>query len=69
VVGFEGELVFDTTKPDGTPRKLLDISRLAQMGWHATIGLEEGIASTYREFVELHAGFEPCRRPPGIGAH
>ncbi|MFL9897500.1 GDP-L-fucose synthase [Paraburkholderia fungorum] len=56
VVGFEGELVFDASKPDGTPRKLLDVSRLAQMGWHATIGLEEGLASTYREFVELHAG-------------
>ncbi|ASL43392.1 GDP-L-fucose synthase [Burkholderia sp. AD24] len=56
VVGFEGELVFDASKPDGTPRKLLDVSRLAQMGWRATIGLEEGIAATYREFVELHAG-------------
>ncbi|HEX3634914.1 MAG TPA: GDP-L-fucose synthase [Paraburkholderia sp.] len=56
VVGFEGELVFDASKPDGTPRKLLDVSRLAQLGWHATIGLEEGLASTYREFVELHAG-------------
>lgn len=56
VAGFEGELVFDASKPDGTPRKLLDVSRLAQMGWHATIRLEEGIASTYREFVELHAG-------------
>ncbi|CAE6695359.1 GDP-L-fucose synthase family protein [Paraburkholderia haematera] len=56
VAGFEGELVFDASKPDGTPRKLLDVSRLAKMGWHATIGLEEGIASTYREFVELHAG-------------
>ncbi|CAB3745458.1 GDP-L-fucose synthase [Paraburkholderia sediminicola] len=56
VTGFEGELVFDASKPDGTPRKLLDVSRLAQMGWHATIGLEEGITSTYREFVELHAG-------------
>ncbi|MFM0011428.1 GDP-L-fucose synthase family protein [Paraburkholderia sediminicola] len=56
VTGFEGELVFDASKPDGTPRKLLDVSRLAQMGWHATIGLEEGITSTYREFVEIHAG-------------
>jgi GDP-L-fucose synthase len=60
VVGFEGELVFDASKPDGTPRKLLDVSRLAQMGWHATIGLEEGIASTYRNFVELHAGSTPA---------
>jgi GDP-L-fucose synthase len=56
VVGFEGELVFDASKPDGTPRKLLDVSRLGQMGWRATTGLEEGIASTYREFVEVHAG-------------
>ncbi|MFM0231660.1 GDP-L-fucose synthase family protein [Paraburkholderia sediminicola] len=56
VTGFEGALVFDASKPDGTPRKLLDVSRLAQMGWHATIGLEEGITSTYREFVEFHAG-------------
>ncbi|WGS50571.1 GDP-L-fucose synthase [Paraburkholderia sp. D15] len=55
VVGFEGELVFDASKPDGTPRKLLDVSRLAQMGWRASIGLEAGIAATYREFVELHA--------------
>ncbi len=54
-VGFEGELVFDASKPDGTPRKLLDVSRLAKMGWHATIGLEQGIASTYREFVESYA--------------
>jgi GDP-L-fucose synthase len=56
VVGFEGELAFDASKPDGTPRKLLDVSRLAQMGWRATIGLEQGIASTYREFVESYAG-------------
>uniref|UniRef100_E1T8G3 GDP-L-fucose synthase n=1 Tax=Burkholderia sp. (strain CCGE1003) TaxID=640512 RepID=E1T8G3_BURSG len=56
VVGFRGELVFDTSKPDGTPRKLLDVSRLAQMGWQARIGLEQGIASTYRQFVESYAG-------------
>lgn len=56
VVGFGGELVFDTSKPDGTPRKLLDVSRLAQMGWQARISLEQGIASTYREFVESYAG-------------
>ena len=55
VVGFEGELVFDASKPDGTPRKLLDVSRLAQMGWRAGIGLEEGIAATYRDFVETYA--------------
>ncbi|PRX29563.1 GDP-L-fucose synthase [Paraburkholderia sp. BL18I3N2] len=60
VVGFEGELVFDASKPDGTPRKLLDVSRLAQMGWRATIGLTDGIASTYRDFVESHAGSTPA---------
>ncbi len=60
VAGFEGELVFDASKPDGTPRKLLDVSRLANMGWHASIGLEEGIASTYREFVVTHAGSTPA---------
>jgi GDP-L-fucose synthase len=56
VVGFDGELVFDTSKPDGTPRKLLDVSRLTQMGWRATIGLEDGIAATYRDFVGSHMG-------------
>jgi len=56
VVGFEGELVFDASKPDGTPRKLLDVSRLAQMGWRASTALTDGIASTYREFVGSLAG-------------
>ncbi len=60
VAGFDGELVFDASKPDGTPRKLLDVSRLAQMGWRATIGLEDGIAFTYRDFVESHAGSTPA---------
>ena len=51
VVGFEGDLQFDASKPDGTPRKLLDVSRLASMGWRASIGLAEGIGHTYREFA------------------
>ncbi len=51
VVGFEGELKFDVTKPDGTPRKLLDVSKLANIGWKANIALEEGIDSTYRWFL------------------
>jgi GDP-L-fucose synthase len=51
VVGFEGELVFDASKPDGTMRKLLDVSKLDAMGWHPTIGLEEGIRATYSEFL------------------
>ena len=47
VVGFDGEIVYDTTKPDGTPRKLLDVSRLAARGWRATTSLEDGIARAY----------------------
>lgn len=54
VVGYEGETEWDTTKPDGTPQKLLDVSKLAEAGWTARIGLEDGIRSTvawYREHV------------------
>lgn len=49
VVGFEGELKWDTTKPDGTPRKLMDSSKLNAMGWTPRIGLKEGIAETYKK--------------------
>jgi GDP-L-fucose synthase len=52
VVGFEGEIVYDTGKPDGTPRKLVDVSRINGLGWKADIPLEEGIRSTYRWFLE-----------------
>jgi GDP-L-fucose synthase len=55
VVGFEGEIVTDPTKPDGTPRKLLDVSRLSGLGWKARIGLEEGLAATYGQFLKDHA--------------
>ncbi|GHE01573.1 GDP-fucose synthetase [Defluviimonas sp. 20V17] len=55
VTGFEGRLSFDATKPDGTPRKLMDVSRLARLGWCATIPLEQGIAETYRWFLEQPA--------------
>jgi GDP-L-fucose synthase len=51
VVGYPGELVFDTSKPDGTPRKLLDVARLNGLGWRARISLEQGIASTYRSYL------------------
>ena len=54
-VGFGGEIRTDPTKPDGTPRKLMDVSRLAAMGWQARIPLAEGIAGTYRWYVENHA--------------
>lgn len=52
VVGFEGELVFDDTKPDGTPRKLLDVSKLRSLGWEPKIPLDQGIEQTYRWFSE-----------------
>jgi nucleoside-diphosphate-sugar epimerase len=52
VTGFTGRLVFDTTKPDGTPRKLMDVSRLAAMGWRARTGLRDGIEETYRWFLQ-----------------
>jgi GDP-L-fucose synthase len=52
VVGFEGDIVLDTTKPDGPPRKLLDVSRLTALGWRPSIGLRDGIAATYDWFRE-----------------
>ena len=51
VVGFKGEVVSDPTKPDGTPRKLLDISRLRALGWAPRIGLREGVASAYEWYL------------------
>ncbi|MGA0073327.1 MAG: GDP-L-fucose synthase, partial [Steroidobacteraceae bacterium] len=51
VVGYTGRLAFDATKPDGTPRKLLDVSRAKALGWSAGTPLEEGIATTYRDWV------------------
>jgi GDP-L-fucose synthase len=51
VTGFTGRLVWDTTKPDGTPRKLMDVSRLASLGWRASISLEAGLRSAYAWFL------------------
>ena len=56
VVGFAGRIVFDATKPDGTPRKLLDVSRLRDIGWQARTSLREGIALAYRDFMAKHGG-------------
>ena len=58
-VGYDGVIEWDTTKPDGTPRKLLDVSRLAALGWRARIGIDEGLASTY-------ADFRACEAPRGM---
>jgi GDP-L-fucose synthase len=58
VVGYRGRLVFDGTKPDGTPRKFLDVSKLADLGWRASIGLRDGLAATY-DWYRRSLG-EPC---------
>jgi GDP-L-fucose synthase len=55
VVGFEGEIVHDLSKPDGTPRKLMSADKLRAMGWAPSIGLEQGLAETYRWFLEHEA--------------
>jgi GDP-L-fucose synthase len=52
VIGFEGELIFDTSKPDGTPRKLMDVSKLHSLGYKHKIGLREGIKLAYADFKE-----------------
>ena len=57
VVGFAGKVVFDSTKPDGTPRKLLDVSRLADLGWRYAISLEQGLAKTYQWFLANQDNF------------
>jgi len=51
VVGYQGAIIYDTTKPDGTPRKLLDVSRLTKLGWRPRISLREGIEQTYRWYL------------------
>ena len=57
VVGFKGKIVWDSTKPDGTPRKLMDVSKLGSLGWRARIGLRDGIQRTYAAFLsELSTG-------------
>lgn len=55
IVGFQGEIVFDSSKPDGTPRKLLDVSRMGKLGWRAQISLREGIGKTYQDFLNHHS--------------
>ncbi len=56
IVGFDGEIKWDTSKPDGTPRKIMDVSRLNELGWQAKIGLEDGIRSTVNWYREQIAG-------------
>jgi GDP-L-fucose synthase len=58
VVGFDGEIIFDTSKQDGTPRKLLDVSRLNAIGWHAPTSLQAGLVKAYADFLHNHASAE-----------
>ncbi len=51
VVGYQGQISFDTSKPDGTPRKLLDVSKLHTLGWRAQVPLEQGLTRTYQAFL------------------
>jgi len=50
IVGFKGEIKHDLTKPDGTPKKLLDVSKIKQLGWEAKVSLEEGLRRTYEGY-------------------
>ena len=54
VIGYEGDIAFDPTKPDGTPRKLMDSTRLNTLGWRAQMGLEAGLEKTYENFLQNH---------------
>ncbi|MCW8108053.1 GDP-L-fucose synthase [Alteromonas ponticola] len=57
VIGFEGEIIWDTSKPDGTPRKLMEVSRLSKLGWQYSIRLEDGLRSTYDWFLKNQQNF------------
>jgi GDP-L-fucose synthase len=52
VVGYQGEIDFDVTKPDGSPRKLMDSSRLNALGWQAQVSLQDGLALAYQDFLQ-----------------
>ncbi len=66
IVGFRGEIEYDTTKPDGMPRKLLDVSRLHQLGWKHTTTLEEGLRKTYEWFLKTHSNAKAIRVVNGL---
>ncbi len=61
IVGHTGEIIWDSTKPDGTPRKLMDVSKMTNAGWKAKIGLEEGIRETYKWFLENEENFKEVK--------
>ena len=57
VVGYQGKIEWDTSKPDGAPRKLMDVERLKKLGWQSTIDLEQGLAQSYRCFIGSQINF------------
>jgi GDP-L-fucose synthase len=61
VVGYTGDTQWDTSKPDGTPRKLLDVTRMKALGWEPQIALKDGIRKTYEWFQQEYALMEPQR--------
>jgi GDP-L-fucose synthase len=61
ITGHQGEIIWDSSKPDGTPRKLMDVSRMTQAGWKAKIGLEAGITATYQWFLENKESFKEVK--------
>ncbi|SEJ40408.1 GDP-L-fucose synthase [Cyclobacterium xiamenense] len=61
ITGHRGDIIWDSSKPDGTPRKLMDVSKMTQAGWKASIGLEDGIKSTYQWFLENQATFKEVK--------
>ena len=70
IIGFEGRLAFDTSKPDGTPRKLLDVSALTRLGWSARVPLEQGIAEAYEDYLAMLAGTTaPESTPAALDPH
>jgi GDP-L-fucose synthase len=54
VIGYQGEITFDPSKPDGTPRKLMDSGRINALGWQAKVGLEQGVALAYKDFLAIN---------------
>ena len=65
VVGYQGQLVFDTSKPNGTPRKWMDVSRLHDLGYQHEIALEEGIRQVYADYLALDLAYVKVERLPG----
>ncbi|HMG81433.1 MAG TPA: GDP-L-fucose synthase [Ferruginibacter sp.] len=69
IIGYTGELNFDTTKPDGTPRKLLSVDKINALGWHASIDLEEGIRHTYEDFVNKYSYYTAPKKGTIVAAN